>query len=175
MNRKSAVIGSLAIVLGSILMLSLAWGLQHAALANPPVLGRTAPELAIRTAAGEQVSVESMRGTPVVVNFWASWCGPCVEESAVLSNAASTKPDVKFIGADNQDTASGFQAFEQRHPHPYPAGPIVSGTYQSYGVAGLPATFFINADGLVVASFAGPLDARTLDHYLGLMGRWIVK
>jgi cytochrome c biogenesis protein CcmG/thiol:disulfide interchange protein DsbE len=169
-NRKSAVIGSLAIVLGSILMLSLAWGLQHAALQNPPLLGRPAPALAIRTAAGEKVSVESMRGTPVVVNFWASWCGPCVEESAVLSNAASTKPGVKFIGADNQDTASGFQAFEQRHPHPYPAGPIVTGSYQSYGVGGLPATFFIDAQGIVVASFTGPLDTPTLNHYLALVG-----
>ena len=73
------------------------------------------------------------------------------------------------MGADNQDTTSGFEAFEQRHPHPYPAGPIVAGSYQSYGVAGLPATFFIDAQGIVVASFTGPLDTPTLNHYLGLI------
>jgi hypothetical protein len=45
----------------------------------------------------------------------------------------------------------------------------VTGSYRSYGVAGLPVTFFIDARGLVTASFAGPLDTTTLDHYLGLI------
>jgi cytochrome c biogenesis protein CcmG/thiol:disulfide interchange protein DsbE len=163
-------IGATAIVLGSILILSLAWGLQHAALANPPLLGRTAPQIAIQTASGDEVNVSELRGRPVVLNFWASWCGPCVEEGSVLATASQAHRDVAFVGADNRDTSAGFSAFEQRHPHPYPAGPIVSGSYQSYGVAGLPATFFIDSQGVVVASFTGPLDASTLDHYIVLVG-----
>ena len=169
MNRRSWTFAGIAIVLGSVLMLSLAWGLQHAALANPPLLGRPAPRLAIQTMTGDQVRVWELQGRPVVVNFWASWCASCVEEGGVISQASAKHRDTTFVGADNQDTYSGFQSFEQTHPHPYPAGPIVEGSYQSYGVAGLPETFFINAQGLVVASFAGPLDAPTLDHYLGLI------
>jgi cytochrome c biogenesis protein CcmG/thiol:disulfide interchange protein DsbE len=168
-NRRFGVVAAVAILLGAVLMLSLAWGLQHAALANPPILGKTAPRLAIETQRGEQVRVWQLQGKPVVVNFWASWCTSCVEELGVLSSASATHPGVAFVGADNQDTASGFTSFEQRHPHPYPAGPIVAGSYQSYGVAGLPVTFFIDAQGRVVASFAGPLDPATLDHYLGLI------
>ena len=169
MNRGSWIAGGTAIVACAVLVLSLGWGLQHAALANPPLLGRTAPRLAIQPPAGGPVRVWELQGKPVVLNFWASWCTTCVEELGVLATAADTHPGVAFVGADSQDTASGFSAFEQRHPHPYPAGPIVVGSYQAYGIAGLPATFFIDSQGRVAASFAGPLDKTTIDHYLALI------
>ena len=158
-----------AVVLGSVLMLSLAWGMQHAALANPPLLGKTAPHLAIVTQTGQMIRVWDLQGQPVVLNFWASWCAPCVQELPVLSGGAAAHPAVSFLGADNQDTMSGFTSFEASHEHPYPAGPIIVGRYQDFGVAGLPATFFIDPRGRVAASFSGPLDKVTLDHYLALI------
>lgn len=169
MTRRIAVIGAAAAG-AAILMLSLVWGLQHAALSNPPVLGRPAPALAIQPYAEQfPVSVAGQKGSPVVLNFWASWCGPCLDEEGVLSQAMQGHPGIAFIGADNRDTAAAFTAFEKQHRHPYPAGPIVAGSYQSYGVAGLPATFFIDANGVVVAFFTGPLSDNLLAHYLQLI------
>ncbi len=158
-----------AIGLGAALMVSLGWGLQHAAMTSPHLLGHTAPELAIQQLDGPEVGIQQLRGRPVVVNFWASWCAPCAQELPVLTGASASHPDIAFVGADMQDTTSGVRSFEQQHPHHYPVGPIVSGSYQAYGVVGPPVTIFINADGVVAASFAGPLDASTLDHYLGLI------
>lgn len=158
-----------AIALGAVLMVSLAWGLQHAAMRSPQLLGRPAPELAIRQLDGRQVGISDLRGKPVVVNFWASWCLPCAQELPVLLDASAAHPDIAFVGADMQDTVGGVQAFEDRHPHTYPVGPIVNGSYQAFGVVAPPVTIFINADGVVTASFAGPLDPQTIQHYLGLI------
>ncbi|MDQ6719440.1 MAG: redoxin domain-containing protein [Candidatus Dormibacteraeota bacterium] len=170
MNRRSGWIAAGAIVLGSALMLSLAWGLQHAALSRPAVIGNIAPQLAIQTLDGAQVRVSELRGKPVVLDFWASWCVSCAEDLPVLSSASSSHPAVAFVGAAMQDTTGAVRTFEQRHPHPYPVGEIVGGDYKAYGVLAPPVTFFIDAQGVVVASFTGPLDSQTIDHYLGLIG-----
>ncbi len=162
----------MAIAVAAVVMASLLWGLQHASLSNPPLLGKGAPDLAIAPANGSQVRVSDFKGNePVVLNFWASWCEPCVQEGGVLAQGATSHPNVAFMGADNRDTTAAFQSFEDRHRHVYPAGPIVAGSYQSYGVAGLPATFFIDSRGIVVASFTGPLTAELLNHYLQLVAQ----
>jgi cytochrome c biogenesis protein CcmG, thiol:disulfide interchange protein DsbE len=158
-----------AIVLGSVLMLSLAWGLQHAAMTRPAVIGNQAPQLAIQALNGSQLRVSELRGKPVVLDFWASWCVSCAEDLPVLSSASAAHPGIEFVGAAVQDTTGAMQAFEQRHPHPYPVGQIVDGDYRAYGVFAPPVTFFINSQGVVVASFAGPLDSQTIDHYMGLI------
>jgi cytochrome c biogenesis protein CcmG/thiol:disulfide interchange protein DsbE len=159
-----------AIVIGSVLMLSLAWGLQHAALSRPAIIGNQAPGLAFQALDGSQLRISELRGKPVVLDFWASWCVACAEDLPVLSAAAAAHPEIAFLGAAMQDTTGAMQAFEQRHPHPYPVGKVGAGETQAYGVFAPPVTFFINAQGVVVASFAGPLDAQTIDHYLGLIG-----
>lgn len=171
MNRRArpAAIAAGAVALGSILMLSLAWGLQHAALQRPALIGNVAPRLGIQQPDGSELRVSDLRGKPVVLDFWASWCVSCAADLPVLSLASSSHPGVAFVGAAMLDTAASISDFELRHPHPYPVGQIVDGDYASYGVFAPPVTVFINSQGVVVASFSGPLDTQTIDHYLGLI------
>ncbi len=169
MKLRSGLITGAAVVVGAVLMLSLGWGLEHAALTSPQVLGHKAPELEIQLPSGYTTTVSDDRGRPVVLNFWASWCGPCAQEAPVLSAGYERYPGVDFLGVDINDTVQGYTEFEVMHPHLYLTGTIVFGSYQAYGVVGPPATFFINSDNVVVASFSGPLDAPTLDHYVSLI------
>ena len=107
-----------------------------------------------------------LRGKPVVLNFWASWCAPCKQEAPVLADAARSATGVSFLGAAIQDADSPARAFQQEFQAPYPTGLVTDGGYLRYGVTGPPETYFIDSAGIVRYRYAGPLDAATLRLYL---------
>lgn len=152
----------------ALLMLSLGWGLIHAAKTVPPTaVGKPAPALTIESLDGKQVSLSDFRGEPVVVNFWASWCVPCRQEAPVL-NAAAVKyaGRVQFLGVDIKDTDAAARAYQAEVQSPYPVGPAVEGSYAQWGVSAPPETFFIDRLGIVISRFVGPLDEHVLAVYM---------
>ena len=151
-----------------VLMGALGWGLTHPANKAPATLvGSPAPGLAIRTFDGMVYDLAELRGTPIVLNFWASWCVPCRQEAPVLDAAARSHTGrIQFLGANFQDTDSAARAYEAEVNDPYPVGPIIRGSYHDFGVTAPPETFFIDRQGNVISQFAGPFSDKVLAVYL---------
>jgi cytochrome c biogenesis protein CcmG, thiol:disulfide interchange protein DsbE len=108
--------------------------------------------------------LSQLRGTPTVVNIWASWCGPCKDEGPALAQAARAYGNrVQFLGFDIQDERAGARSFIDRFGWPYPSIADPDGAIRDdLGFAGVPETVFYGADGTVAARSTGPVTAATL-------------
>jgi thiol-disulfide isomerase/thioredoxin len=111
------------------------------------------------------VSLASFRGKPVLLNFWATWCTPCVEEMPMLEAAhRRTGAKVAFLGVDRQDFRPDAQSFVRRTHVTYPSAYDRDGSLdERYRLRGMPTSVFIDADGRVVDQVTGPLTESQLD------------
>jgi cytochrome c biogenesis protein CcmG, thiol:disulfide interchange protein DsbE len=150
------------------LLASLGWGLLHAAQQQPSsLIGSQVPDLTIRSLDGDLISLRALEGTPLVVNFWASWCVPCRQEAPVLAAAAQRMAGkAQFVGVDIQDTDSAARAYEAEIKSPYPVGPAIHGSYRDFGVTAPPETFFVDRHGTVQSRIIGPVDAQRMEVYM---------
>jgi cytochrome c biogenesis protein CcmG/thiol:disulfide interchange protein DsbE len=134
-----------------------------------PVIGHRAPDFTVTVwngTAGQQVRLTDLKGRPVVLNFWASWCTDCVEEQAVLQAAWQKYQarGVMFVGIAFRDQQSPGAAFLHTNGVTYPCGPDLAGTAPvDYAVTGVPETVFIDARGIVTSKTVGAVDDGTLD------------
>ena len=106
-----------------------------------------------------------LHGTPVVVNVWAAWCGPCRAEASLLHGASQTYGDrVQFLGVDILDSLDGARGFIADHGLAYPSVFDPSGAIRdSLGMIGQPVTVFYDADGNVAKTYPGQLTQAALD------------
>ena len=108
--------------------------------------------------------LDQLRGTPVVVNVWGSWCGPCRTEAPSLAAAARTYADrVQFLGIDILDSRDSARAFMRRYGWRYPSlfDPTAA-VRDGLGLLGQPDTIFYGADGHEVSRWTGPIPADEL-------------
>jgi len=131
---------------------------------DSPLIGQPAPRFALPTVeTGGIVRLDELRGRVVVVNFWATWCVPCFQEHQVLMEGARRWPDAAFLGVIYQDEVARVKRFSAERGAAYPSLMDEQGrTAIAYGVYGVPETFFISPDGVIVDKFVGPLTPREL-------------
>ena len=132
-----------------------------------PSLPTSVTELPTADVESFRALLEDLRGTPVVVNLWASWCEPCEREMPMLAQAARANPDVQFLGVDSLDSREGAEEFIAEFGVPFPSlfdpDGVIRTDLDSFG---LPVTVFFDAEGNQVAKVDGELSQAALDEHL---------
>ena len=166
-SRARLVAQGVAIGLVALLFILLAWSLLHDE--GGDLMKRandgdrpSAPDFTLeRLDRAGQLQLSSLRGKVVVLNFWASWCGPCKEEAPYLEEVwqKNRGRELVVVGLDAKDFRADARRFARRYELTFPLvydGP--GNAIDGYGVTGFPETFVIDREGKVVAGFAGAVN-----------------
>ncbi len=135
-------------------------------------IGTPAPQFALSDLDGNPVRLADLRGRPVVLNFWASWCGPCVEEFPLLVSAQQrhAADGLAIVGIVYQDRSEAARDFMRQMGAGWPAAMDPGGRVATaYGVYGPPETFYIGRDGTIVNHQIGQFRANDLEQQIDAM------
>ena len=128
-----------------------------------PALDGEAPDFTLTALDGSRHTLKSLRGRPVVLNFWATWCGPCRLELPLLARWARAHPDVVTLGiAVDRDRTTVERFFKDRRS-PYPILWDHARVQEAYEVTTLPTTVVIDKTGVVKGAHTGILLGPELD------------
>ena len=165
---RRSVIAIVAFVVIGFLGL-LVWGMLNrepiTGLSGITMVDRPAPDFVLQTFQGDTISLADLRGRPMVINFWASWCPPCRDEAPLLERTwrAYKNRDLIFLGVNIQDRKEDAVNYMREFDITFPNGPDPTGEITiNYGVSGLPVTFFVSRDGKVVRRWVGALEHSVL-------------
>lgn len=139
-------------------------------LNSAPVPGHPAPNFTLETLDGGTLTLSDFRGKPVLVNFWATWCGPCRAEFPDFQEASVDNADnLVIIGVNNTttDQLSEVPKFVEEMGVTFPIVLDKTGDVaKAYQIFGLPTSVFINSEGEVVEVFTGPIDKAYIESKL---------
>lgn len=152
-----------------IILLALLIGRLTLAAPPAPLIGSAAPDFALADLDGNPVRLADLRGRPVIVNFWASYCASCVEEFPLLKSAlAQHKVDgLAVVGIVFQDRSEAARSFMARMQATWPAAMDTTGEVaQAYGIFAPPESFFIDREGRIAGLQIGELSRSDLARQL---------
>ena len=131
------------------------------------------PMLRIATIDGKTFDLADQRGKWAIVNFWATWCGPCLKEMPELSALDAMREHIVVVGLAYEDnTREGMAAFMKEHPVAYPIALVdVYDPPKDFETPrGLPMTYIIAPDGRVARKYTGPVTARMIEEDIARAG-----
>ena len=120
-----------------------------------PELPNEAPSFVLEDLDGQPVALSSFRGTPVVLNFWATWCGPCRLEIPSFTSFAQANPDIVVLGVAVDGSPSELRMAAEALGIGYPVLLASEEVKQAYGVSTLPTTVIIDPNGQVHSAHSG--------------------
>jgi thiol-disulfide isomerase/thioredoxin len=128
-----------------------------------PSASASATNVTFTAADGTATSLAELRGTPTVVNLWATWCSPCVKEMPAFDRVATSTPGVRIIGVNVGDTATAATEFAAKLGVRYSQYTDPDGKLSAaFSVSGLPATAFVDSTGKVLQVHQGALTEQEL-------------
>jgi len=129
--------------------------------------GTEAPDFELVLADGTSIHLSDLRGNPVMINFWATWCPPCRAEMPDIVEAAGKEQDLVVIAANVQETVEAIRPFAEAYSMKIPIAVDEDGGLSNlYQVRGMPTSIFIDRDGKIASTWAGALTPEQLDLHL---------
>jgi thiol-disulfide isomerase/thioredoxin len=126
-----------------------------------------APDFSMTTFAGEELQLSDYAGQPMLLNFWAEWCPPCVAELPLLEQAwEDYGAEVAFMTINLEKGRMDPAAFLAERDLQIPGSLAANEVAAQYGISGIPATFFISSEGNVLGVKTGPFTEGELPHIL---------
>jgi cytochrome c biogenesis protein CcmG, thiol:disulfide interchange protein DsbE len=133
---------------------------SHVTQASAPAIGAPAMDFDVKSLDGKPLSLEGLRGKPLVLNFFASWCDPCRDEMPLINELASAadKGGYSVIGIAVEDTRAAVTEFSKEAKLTFPVALDLNSTVKrAYRIFGPPATFFIDRQGVIRDIVLGPV------------------
>ncbi len=151
---------------GILLLLSGCLSLPTLATNPSPEVGARAPDFTLMDLAGTNISLVDLRGLPIMLNFWATWCGPCREEMPIIQQRYNDG-GFAVLAIDFDESKETVQAFMQELGIDLPILLDPGGKVQElYRVRGYPTSFFLDSEGIIRFIHIGQMNESDLNDYL---------
>lgn len=159
-------------ILGALVLLGGPAGNASGSRRLPPTVGSPVKDFQLNAMDGDALKLSDLKGKPVVINFWATWCAPCREEMPLLNQYAEKYADrVTVLGVNSGESEQQIEAFLVETPVSFPILlDATNAVTDDYYVRSFPMTFFVDAEGVLRAQHLGMLSESLLARYLKTIG-----
>ncbi|MFZ3587795.1 TlpA family protein disulfide reductase [Bacillus sp. DJP31] len=143
------------------------------AIQKGPLLNKQAPDFTLETLDGKDVTLSELKGKKVFINFWASWCPPCLKEMPEIQAFSDQNPDIIVLAVDFRNTEKSDEAVQEyitENKYTFPVLLDRTGSVgNAYKVLTLPTSYFVNTKGVIQYKYIGPLTIENLEELVNTL------